>query len=359
MMTQPALIQDETTDDPNNGIPTPLTRALTKKEKNDIISIFQLMEKIPDEAAAVAFVEEKVWGDSPICPRCGLTETCYRVKSGKPLPYRCRDCKKYFSVKVGTVMEQSNLSMRVWVLAIYLMQTSPKGMNAIQLHNMLGVSYETAWFLCHRIREAMKQDSDARIGCVGEVVQVDETYVGGNIQRMHAKNKPPPIVNPKTGKISRNWRANKFTVVGLRDKDGFVIAFPVKGNSHRTLQNAVTDWVRNGTTVWSDGEEAYKALPKHGYEHAFVRHGKGQYVDDDGVNTNNIESFWTNFRRAYKGTYHYMSFKHLHRYVNEFVTRNNNGPGNGFETIGRVLRQMVGERLTINGLMTAPAYARE
>ena len=302
----------------------------TKKEQKDIISLKQFDARIPDEAAAIAFMEERRWGDGLYCPRCGL-DNSYRVKSGKPMPYRCRDCKKYFGVRVGTPLENSNLPVRTWLLAIHFMHTARKGVSALQMHKTLGVDYRTAWFLFHRIREGMRQNLPLMTG----VIEVDEAWIGGKGKNLHKSKKPD----------GWTWKDNKFAVVGLKQQNGNVIAFPVPNTYAETLQNAILDNVRPGSTVYSDGEPAYQVLPGYGYLHDWVSHGAGEYVRDM-VTTNGIESFWALLKRGYIGTFHYMSWKHLHRYCTEFSFRHNAGPGNGFETIGGVIKNMEGKRLT-------------
>ena len=306
----------------------------TKKEEKDIISLRQFETAIPDEAAAIAFAEEQIWQGVPRCGRCG-SENVYRVKNGKPMSHRCRPCRKHFSIRTGTVMAETNLPVRVWLLAIHLTLTARKGVSALQMHKHLGVTYPTAWFLDHRIREAMKQNIAPLVG----VIEVDEAWIGGKGKSMHSSKKGE----------GWTWKSNKVAVVGLKQQNGNVIAFPVPDTYAETLQNAVLDHVQPGSTVYSDGEPAYQSLPGYGYVHEWVNHTTGEYVRDM-VTTNGIESFWALLKRGYVGTFHYMSWKHLHRYCDEFSYRHNIGKGNGFRTVGTVLRAMVGKRLTYDGL---------
>ena len=301
----------------------------TKKERQDIISLKKFNEAIPDEAAAIAYVEKAIWGETAFCGRCG-GDNIYRVKNGRPMSHRCRDCKMYFSVRTGTVMAETNLPIRTWLLAIHLMHTSRKGMSALQLHKMLDVTYKTAWFLCHRIREGMKDDKGV---FSGGVVEVDETFVGGKKGRMHASKKP------------KHWKDNKHIVMGFKEREtGRVVAFPVRSDDPVTLEREAMTRVFPGTTVYSDGHPGYQYLNDLGYTHEAVVHSVGEYVRGE-AHSNGIESFWSLLKRGYVGVFHYMSWKHLHRYVNEFAFRQSAGPGNGFSVVGKVLNGMKGKRL--------------
>ena len=323
------------------SVVAPVTKPVgkTKKEEQDIISFREFEKQIPDEEAAIAFFESRRWRNGAYCPLCGF-QNVYRVKSGKPLSHRCRDCKEYFSARMGTPLEKSLLPTRVWLLAIHWMHTARKGVSAMEMHKRLGVSYPTAWFLNHRIREAMKVGDTT----VSGIVEVDETYVGGKMKSMHKADKP---ANPM---------ANKFAVVGFKDHNSNVIAFPVSCADIETLQNAVLDHVKPWDTVYTDGHPAYQILSQFGYTHEWVNHSTGQYVNGLAT-TNGIESFWALLKRGYIGTFHWMSWKHLHRYVNEFAYRHNSGPGNGWETMGATIERMIGERLTWKRLTAKEARA--
>ena len=322
--------------DPNGNIVDPASFApvqqKTKKERQGIISLKQFDKEIPDEQAAITFVENKIWGETPFCGRCGA-DNVYRVANGRPMSHRCRDCKRYFSVRTGTVMAETNLPIKIWLIAIHLIHTARKGISAVQLHKMLGTTYKTAWFLCHRIREAMKAK---KILFSGGVVEVDETHVGGKWRNMHSRKK----------KQLGHPMMNKKTVMGFKDREtGRVVAFPIDRNTDTVLQDEVMSHIYPGTTVYTDGHGGYTRLNDFGYNHDWVNHKVGEYVRGQAT-TNGIESFWSLLKRGYVGVFHFMSWKHLHRYVNEFAFRQSSGPGNGFDIIGTVLSGMKGKRLT-------------
>ena len=253
------------------------------------------------------------------------------------MSHRCRDCKEYFSVRTGTILEETNLPIRKWLLAIHLMHTDRKGISSVQLAKMLDITQKTAWFLGHRIRKAMEQGVEMMRG----TLQVDECYIGGKERWKHADKK-----------LHERWPEGRTTVLGIKEDGpgGKVRAIHVGYADNMEFQDTVLDNVHVGSTVYTDGHAAYRNLRDFGYEHGTVEHSIGQYVNDMAT-TNGIESFWALFKRGYVGTYHYISWKHLHRYLDEFCFRHNSGQGNGFRTIGGVIDGMVAKRLTRKGLI--------
>ena len=307
------------------------------------ISVMRVAEMFATEEKAVEWFESWHWGPTGemACMRCGSVN-CYRVKSGKPMPYRCRDCKKYFSLKTGTLMEDSKLPLRVWGWAIYLELTSLKGVSAMKLHRDLSISYPTAWHLLHRIREAF---ADLAVIFDGPV-EVDEAYFGG-VRRNMSNKQRKELEGTGRGPVG------KTAVVGIKDRETKRVAAQVVEHTDRdTLQIFVAELVADDDVqVYTDDTTAYKGMPN---PHETVKHSAAEYVRylaDEKIHTNGVESFWSMLKRAHKGVYHRLSPKHLQRYVNMFAGRQNIREMDTLAQMQHVVAAMVGRRLMYRDLV--------
>lgn len=284
-----------------------------------------------DETAAYAELEATLWPNGPVCPRCQGQARITPVKGGRIGLYRCGPCKRQFTVKVGTVFESSHVPLHMWLQAVYLMCSSKKGVSSHQLMRTLDVQYKTAWFMTHRIREAMKTGNLPPMGGAGEVVEIDETFIG-----------------KKAGVEVRRGFAHKHTVLTLVQRGGVARSFHVDGTKASDLYPVILANVHPDTRVMTDEARQYAGLGKYFTEHEFVRHGADEWRKGDAF-TNTVEGFYSVFKRGMKGVYQHCGERHLHRYVAEFDFRYANrvrlGVGDA-ERTARALRGIVGKRLT-------------
>jgi len=284
-----------------------------------------------NEAAAFQQLEATLWPQGPVCPKCGGMDRITAVKGARMGLRRCGPCKRQFTVTVGTVFESSHVKLNMWLQAVYLMCSSKKGISSHQLMRVLDVQYKTAWFMTHRIREAMASGSLPPMGGEGAVVEVDETFIG-----------------QKADMPKQRGYAHKHAVLTLVERGGPSRSFHVDGTKGSDLLPIIKANVDPKTHIMTDEAGQYASLKKHFAGHDFVQHGKGEYVRGD-VHSNTVEGFYSVFKRGMKGIYQHCSEKHLHRYVAEFDFRYSNRVKLGVDDAQRTataLRGIVGKRLT-------------
>lgn len=304
------------------------------------ISLIELAERFPNEQAAVEWFESLRWPDGELCClRCGSVDA-YRVKSRKPMPYRCRDCKRYFSLKTGSAMEASNLPLKKWAWAIYLSATSLKGVSAMKLHRDLKISYQAAWFMYHRIREGFAAEA-AELDRFAGPVEVDEGYFGGK-----RENKPLAIRRTLSGR----GPVDMAKVVAVKDRETKRIkAVVVDSVDKATVHPLIESSREAGAKVYTDEARVYDGLDNR----EAVKHSVGEYVDGL-AHVNGVESFWSMLKRGYHGTFHHVSWKHLQRYVYEFAGRHNIRDMDTIDQMEQIAAGMVGRRLLFRELTWNP-----
>jgi transposase-like protein len=291
------------------------------------------------EPQAFEYLEKTLWPDGSVCPHCGAIGTATKLKGNATRigVWKCneKECRKQFTVKVGTVFEHGRIPLHKMLQAVYLLCCSKKGCSSHQLHRILGITYKSAWFLSHRIREAMRTGSLAPMGGPGGIVEVDETYIG----RQQGMD------------IDSSSFHNKNMVLTLVERGGAARSFHTDGHSIADIVPIVRQNIRRESRLMTDRAMHYKAVGKEFADHGRVEHEKDEYVSmaDPTVHTNTVEGFYSIFKRGMKGVYQHCSEKHLHRYLAEFDFRYSHRVARGVNDEARADRAMkgiVGKRLT-------------
>ena len=287
-----------------------------------------------NEEKAFSYVEARVWPEGPVCPHCGGVERISKMqgKTTRTGLYKCYQCRKPFTVRMGTIFESSHVPLHIWLQAMYLVAGSKKGISSNQLHRTLGVTLKTAWFMAHRIREAMREGDLAPFGQGGGAVEVDETYIGR-----------------KAGKPIQGAYHHKMAVLGLVDRNsGKCRLFHVEKASGTNIQPIVLANLSREARLMTDEAMLYRTIGKQFAEHSSVKHYNKEYVRGD-VTTNTVEGAFSIFKRGMRGVYQFCAEKHLHRYLAEFEFRYSNREATGCNDEDRasaMLRGIVGKRLT-------------
>ena len=308
------------------------------------ISLIELFEMFPDEEAATKWFEDQVWPVERCCNHCGSLSTS-EVPNQKPMPYWCKDCRSYFSVRTGTPIAHSKVSLRKWAIAIYICLTSLKSVSSMKLRRDIKVSQPTAWFMLHRIREAWGDEpNDDFAG----PVEVDESYFGGRRRNM-SNSRRKALADTGRGAVG------KTAVVGIKDRETNQVRAKVTEQvDAEHLQGFVVDNTKPGAKVYSDDSTAYDSLP---FPHESVRHSVSEYVNDM-AHTNGVESFWATLKRAHKGTFHKLSPKHLNRYVQEFAAKHNMRDSGTLAQMRGTVARLVGKNLLYRDLIADNGLSR-
>lgn len=278
-------------------------------------SLIQLLDYFKEESTCIEYYEQIRWGNEPSCPHCGGT-TPYSTKRG----YRCseKECRKDFTVKVGTIFENSKIPLRTWFAAIFLATNHKKGISSVQLASDLNITQKSAWFVLHRIREMLREKSPKMLGAT-DMVEIDEAYIGGKEGNKHFK-KQRSNSNPSLKNDGTPYQPKKM-VVGFIERGGDIIVRHVSRATNKEILPLIEKHIEQGSEVHTDESRIYHSVGKT-FTHKTVVHSASQYVVGN-CHTNTIENFWSTLKRGINGIYHHVSEKHLERYLDEYANRYN------------------------------------
>jgi transposase-like protein len=301
------------------------------------MNLTELAKNFSTEEAAIKFLENKLWPDGPVCPKCGLVNSAYSMQSKEDSKnkmrsglWKCSGCRKTFRVTMNTIFEDSHIPLHKWMMAIHLMCASKKGMSAHQMHRMLGLGYRAAWFMAHRIRYAM--NAGGTITKLRGTIEADETFVGGKLK----------------GHGCYAARQKKAPVVTLVERDGRARSFHMEEVSSKNLRPVVKEYIEQGASLMTDDSGLYSGMRGHFASHDVVKHSAGEYSRREGakiVHTNTVEGYFSILKRGIMGTFHHVSKQHLGRYLDEFDFRYNARDTSDGERAELAIEGVKGKRL--------------
>ncbi len=279
------------------------------------INLIDFFNRFSTEQVCRDYLEKARWDDEIACPKCGVIGNIYKYKDGKL--FKCGACRKQFTVRVGTIFEDSKIPLQKWFLAIYLATSLKKGISSIQLSKYIGITQKSAWFMLHRIRHAIESGNFDKPQLSGDV-EIDETYVGGK----------------RRGSKRGRGGEHKSSIVGMVERDGDVRAVVTVDTKARTVAPLIRSNVSISATIHTDEYKVYNVLDRMGYDHQRVNHSKKEWVHN-ATHTNTIEGFWSHLKRGINGIYHHVSRKHLQNYCDEYQYRYNTRLMNDFERFAK------------------------